>query len=305
MTLVGSRWVLLVALVAVSVAAGTAEQRPIYSARADLVSVDVSVRRGNNPIANLTASDFRLHDNGVEQTIDAASIEAVPIDVTLFHDTSPSLSGKLDDLKSDIRRIIGLLRPADRVRLVTLGMQVDVTPWWPTNEPIDLSRVRVGRISAVNDALIVAMLRRPEPDRRHLIVALTDAVDAGSAINTAAVDAVASRTDGVLHLVRMPQKAGARYTAGQWLPIMGDSGGPAALGGAAARTGGRLHDASGSRDIIAAFRLAFDDFRQSYVLRYSPNGVERPGWHEIQVTVPGHPDAIVRARRGYFVQDGR
>jgi VWFA-related protein len=294
-----------VALVAVSVAAGTAEQRPIYSARADLVSVDVSVRRGNNPIANLTASDFRLHDNGVEQTIDAASIEAVPIDVTLFHDTSPSLSGKLDDLKSDIRRIIGLLRPADRVRLVTLGMQVDVTPWWPTNEPIDLSRVRVGRISAVNDALIVAMLRRPEPDRRHLIVALTDAVDAGSAINTAAVDAVASRTDGVLHLVRMPQKAGARYTAGQWLPIMGDSGGPAALGGAAARTGGRLHDASGSRDIIAAFRLAFDDFRQSYVLRYSPNGVERPGWHEIQVTVPGHPDAIVRARRGYFVQDGR
>lgn len=305
MTMSHARGVLIAAVVAAGVAAVPAQQRPTYSARADLVSVDVSVRRGNNPIANLTAADFRLHDNGVEQTIEAVSIEAVPIDVTLFHDTSPSLSGKLDDLKSDIRRIVELLRPADRVRLVTFGMQVDVTPWWPASEPIDLSRVKVGRISAVNDALIVAMLRRPEPDRRHLIVALTDAVDAGSALSTASVDAVASRADGVLHLVRMPQKAGARYTAGQWLPIMGDHGGPEALGAAAQRTGGRVHDASGSRDIIAAFRLAFDDFRQSYVLRYSPNGVERPGWHEIQVAVPGHPDAIVRARRGYFVQGSR
>jgi hypothetical protein len=264
--------------------------------------VDVSVRRGAAPVANLAAVDFRLFDNGVEQVIEALSIESVPIDVTLFHDTSPSLSGKIDDLKADVRRIASLLRPADRVRLVTFGINVDVSPWWPVGDPIDLTRVKVGRISAVNDALIVAMIRRPEPDRRHLVVALTDAVDAGSAVSTATLEAVAARAEAVVHLVRMPQKAGARYTAGQWLPIMGDVDGPDRLGVAAERTGGRLHDASGSRDVIAAFRLAFDDFRQSYVLRYSPAGITRAGWHDIKVEVPGVSGATVRARRGYFVE---
>ncbi|HUF48218.1 MAG TPA: VWA domain-containing protein [Vicinamibacterales bacterium] len=282
-------------------AAGTG-QRPVFTSSAHSVSVDVSVRRGAAPVPNLAAAAFRLFDNGVEQAIEAVSIESVPIDVTLFHDTSPSLSGKIDDLQNDIRRIVGLLRPTDRVRLVTFGINVDVTPWWAAREPVDLSQVRVGRISAVNDALIVAMMRRPEPDRRHLVVALTDAVDAGSAVSTATLEAVAARAEAVVHLVRMQQQAGARYTAGQWLPLMGDRGGPDRLGGVAERTGGRLYDASGSRDVIAAFRLAFDDFRQSYVLRYSPTGVPRAGWHDIRVEVPGVRGATVRARRGYFVE---
>ena len=66
-----------------------------------------------------------------------------------------------------------------------------------------------------------------------------------------------------------------------------------------------MHDASGSRDVIAAFRMAFDDFRQSYVLRYAPAGVERAGWHDIQVTVPAERGVSVRARRGYFVEPRR
>ena len=53
-------------------------------------------------------------------------------------------------------------------------------------------------------------------------------------------------------------------------------------------------------DPVKTFKKVFDDYRQSYVLRYTPKGVVRDGWHEIKVEVPGHPRATVRARKGYF-----
>jgi hypothetical protein len=42
-----------------------------------------------------------------------------------------------------------------------------------------------------------------------------------------------------------------------------------------------------------------EEFRTSYMLRYSPQGVAGAGWHEITVKIarPGKFD--VRARRGY------
>jgi VWFA-related protein len=293
-------WLVVVALI-LGVTPFEAQRTPTFTSRISSVSVDVSVKVGARPVANLTAADFRLEDNGVTQTIEAVSIEAVPIDVTLFHDTSPSLAGKIDQLKNDIQRIARLLRPSDRFRLLTFSLGIDVTPWHAAGEVLDLRRVRVVRISAVDDALIIAMMERSEPDRRHLIVALTDAVDAGSAVGSAAVRDVASRAEAVLHLVRMEPRGGTRYTAGQWLPISGDFGGADLLGEAAERTGGNVHEASSTRDVVGAFRQAFDDFRQSYVLRYTPQGVDSAGWHQISVAVPTVRGVSVRARQRYFV----
>ena len=53
------------------------------------------------------------------------SIESVPVDVTLFLDTSGSTSGKLDDMKRDVQGIIRMLRPGDCFRLLTIGDSVD------------------------------------------------------------------------------------------------------------------------------------------------------------------------------------
>ena len=72
---------------------------------------------------------------------------------------------------------------------------------------------------------------------------------------------------------------------------------------AAARTGGELHTQSRwfrASSIAKAFKTIFADFRQSYVVRYSPAGAEARGWHPIVVTVPKVPAATIRARQGYF-----
>ena len=76
---------------------------------------------------------------------------------------------------------------------------------------------------------------------------------------------------------------------------------------AAARTGGALQTQSRffrASAIVRAFKTIFDDFRQSYVLRYSPRGVAASGWHAISVTVPKVKDATIRARQGYYGDNG-
>ncbi len=102
----------------------------MFRARTDLVAISASVKRGNAPVANLAAADFRVTDNGVAQSIDAVTIESVPLDVTLFMDTSGSTAGALDRMKKNVVSIAGMLRPDDQFRLLTIGLSVETpVPW--------------------------------------------------------------------------------------------------------------------------------------------------------------------------------
>jgi hypothetical protein len=63
------------------------------------------------------------------------------------------------------------------------------------------------------------------------------------------------------------------------------------------RTGGALYqEVSG---LPATFRKVLDEFRTGYVLRYTPHGVPREGWHEIIVKSTRRRSYDVRARKGY------
>jgi hypothetical protein len=55
-----------------------------------------------------------------------------------------------------------------------------------------------------------------------------------------------------------------------------------ALFDAARRTGGAIHRFSNRAE---AFTRIIDDFRTAYVLRYTPKGVDKPGWHDLKVTL--------------------
>jgi hypothetical protein len=52
-------------------------------------------------------------------------------------------------------------------------------------------------------------------------------------------------------------------------------------------------------DLSGTFRRVLDDFRSTYVLYYTPRGVNPGGYHSIEVRVK-HEGATVQARRGYW-----
>ena len=47
------------------------------------------------------------------------------------------------------------------------------------------------------------------------------------------------------------------------------------------------------------FLDVLDEFRQRYLVSYTPRGVSKGGWHRLEVRVRGH-NATVKARAGYF-----
>jgi VWFA-related protein len=292
----------LVAVAAILLA--LSDRQTIFRSTTAVVSVSVSVKRGNNVVANLKAADFRLTDDGVPQIVEAVSIESVPIDVTLFLDTSGSTAGKIDEMRHDVQTILQLLRAGDRFRLLTIGDAVSLAvPWVPAGTKVAASIEAVGGISLIHDALMFGLVHRPEPGRRHLVVGMTDRRDCGSVVPVSLLLDVAGRSDAVLHLVDYAGGGGeARYRVRGCSPLAAPRG-EEILTQAAERTGGQQHGQSRffrASSIARAFKSIFDDFRQSYVLRYTPTGVKGAGWHAIAVTVPAAKNATIRARQGYY-----
>lgn len=281
----------------------TAQQGTFRSSKT-YVFVNASVKKGNAPVANLTPADFTLTDNGVLQKVEALSIESIPVDVTLFLDTSGSTSGRLDDMKRSVRGILPLLRPEDRFRLLTIGDAVYTTVPWVSagTTTVDLPFRPVGGISLVDDALTLALLHRPAADRRHLIIAMTDRDDCGSVVPSAMVKELAARTDSLLHIV---DQSGSAFPNQDFrlrtCSPMSAPDGAENLAEAAARTGGEVHTGVfQNSSVLKVFTTVFADFRQAYILRYAPEGVASAGWHAITVTTPAIKGVTIRARQGYF-----
>jgi len=291
------------ALAVAAIGTRTAAQQTFRSTTTT-VTVTVSVKRGNNVVPNLTAAEFSLTDNGVPQTITGLLVEGVPIDVSLFLDTSGSTSGKLDEMQHDVAEIVKMLRPGDRFRLLTIADSVyPSVPWVPAGTEVKASFSAVGGISLIHDALMLGLLYEVEPGRRHLVVGMTDRQDCGSVIPSALLLELAGRSEAVMHLVDyVGGGGGAQYRVRACTP-RAIGGGDRTITRAAERTGGELHEPSRlfrGTSIARAFKTIFDDFRQSYVLVYSATGVPTRGWHAIAVAVPKLTDVTIRARQGYY-----
>jgi VWFA-related protein len=288
------------AAVATVVASPAAQSQSTFRSGTIAVSVNVSVKAGNVPVSGLGAADFTLKDNGVPQTIDAVGVEAVPIDVTLVLDTSGSAAGAIPRLLADVQKIAGRLRTTDRFRLLTIDTYVhQVLPMQPAGRQVWPTRMAYNGASAVYDALVAGLLTPVDVDRRHLIVAMTDGLDTTSTLDADAVRRVAGRADGVLHIIEVSGEPARAPVPPNWLPRRDAQ--PDVLQDAARRTGGDFYPAGSlGADVVGAFDRVFEDFRSSYVLRYTPARVTPRGWHELEVNTTRPGKLTVRARRGYF-----
>jgi VWFA-related protein len=278
-----------------------AAQRGIFRAKTEVVAISASVKKGNSPVANLKSADFRLFDLDVVQQIDAVTIESVPLDVTLFMDTSGSTAGALDRMKQNVTRIAAMLRPEDRFRLLTIGLSVETAvPWQPAGKPIALDMIAVPGISLIYDAMVVALAHQPEAGRRHLIVAMTDGQDCGSVVDGPRVLEMSGRTEAVLQWIYVSNSGSSNdFSIPAWC-TPNDGHYEDFMDLSADRTGGAKHKSRFGDPAVQTFAQILDEFRRSYVLRYTPQGVKAGGWHPVRVDVPGQTGLTIKSRSGYF-----
>lgn len=284
-----------------------AQEQLRFTATRHIVSVPVSVKERNRPVADLRVEEFRLWDSGVVQQVDRITFDEVPLDVTLFVDNSGSTIGAHHRLNDDLQVMVGLLTPQDRLRVLTFDWGVrDHFGWVPPGPHLRVETGGTRRGSPVHDAILTALVHRPDPGRRHLVVALTDGIDMGSIVGSARLTAVAERSDAVVHLVMFSAPVDWEAARGRVPPIIDTA--PVDRD----RSRERLHriarDSGGANyatlgNTQQRFSEIIEDFRRSYVLHYSPTGVPRAGWHDLKVEVARSGRFTVRARRGYLIEE--
>ena len=312
----------------------------VFRTETNVVVVDVSVRERGRSVTGLRADDFVLTDNGVRQRIDSVEATSVPIDLTVVvdvsgnprrpWDTPPSAARTAQHVRSEVVGVAELLRPEDRLRAFAVDTNVQqVLSSQHVGSDLSMASVEGGGLSSLYETLVAALLHPSEPARRHVVVARTKGLDTVSSVTAHAVQAVAERSDVLLHVVMMQTEldndsafSGFQCammgfcwpTRTAWVPHLRRlmAGRPKyqlypdgdAVAAGADATGGGLHRAEVFTEpsLRGTFKKAFEDFRSSYVLRYTLQGGAKGGWHDIEVTVPRGKNYTIRARRGYFVE---
>src|SRR5882724_3819255 len=83
----------------------------------NLVSVPVSViNRQGQYVVDLQQKDFRVYEDGKEQTIVHFSNVDQPFSVVLLIDTSGSTAPFIDQIKASAKAFVDQIRPADTIR---------------------------------------------------------------------------------------------------------------------------------------------------------------------------------------------
>jgi VWFA-related protein len=262
-------------------------QRPVFHAGTHSIVVPVAVFDGDQIVRNLTMQDFQIRDNGVEQAITSADLFTLPIDLRLVFDTSGSISE--EDLQHFLRtmdRVTSTLRPQDRCEILTFNTRIAEAAA-RQSPPVKIELKRVGSDgTAFFDAVSLALVTVPTPDRRQITIVLSDAKDNASFFDEATMLDAARVTDAVVYSILPGDLKYGRAVSAARLQAL------------SLLTGGRLIRAP-QHTLAAVINDAIQEFRQSYAVSYTLTGSIQ-GWHKIDVRVRGRSSYRIRTKPGYF-----
>lgn len=261
-----------------------------FSSQRESVRVDVLVTDGGRIVRGLTRDDFEVFDSGVRQEVELVSFEQLPLNVLLALDLSASVRGeRLDHLRSAGGLLLHGLHAEDQSALLTFGRSVVLeAPFAPGVEAVRAALARMqapadesSGSTALLDAAFAAFTISEADLGRTLVIVFSDGVETSSWLTSAHVVEAARRSGAVVY--------GVSTQRANRMPV---------LTALAAATGGDAISLASTRDSGAAFVRILGEFRQRYLVSYSPQGVAAGGWHPLQVRVRGRA-VQVRARAGY------
>ena len=262
-------------------------QTPVFTSRSDMVRLDVLVTASGRPILGLKAEDFQIRDNGVTQRADFVSFDQLPLNVVFAFDVSGSMVGqRLDDLRAAGHGVLEQLRKDDRAALVSFSEIVTLGSDLTTDLGLvgsALDRGRATGLTSLVDACFSGLVLSGLDAGRSVMFVFSDGVDTSSWLAPASVINATKRANVVAFGVTVGQ------SKAPFLKELTEV------------TGGDLVALQSTKDLRATFVRLLSEYRQRYLVGYTPTGVSATGWHQVDVDV-ARPGASVKARAGYQVR---
>lgn len=254
---------------------------------------DVTVKTGNSPITipvsaidedgqpvgRLARREFHLYEDGVEREIVGFSSPEEPFQIALLIDTSRSTLTKLKDMQQAAIEFVELLRPQDRVMVVSFDDQVYIDTEMTDNRDEwrrAIRGTRVGRGARLFDAIDLTITERlSRIEGRKAIVLLTDGVDSASRHATARSTIARAKATGVLvYPIQYLSRLAPRVVFNHELRGRGqDEQGRYFYLEIAERSGTEFHRADTAADLKSVFRQIAEDLTHQYWLSYYPADV--------------------------------
>src|SRR5260370_1992357 len=160
---------------------GEVDEGSIVRVSTSLIAVPTTVMdRNGRYIANLRKEDFRIYEDGVEQTIANFSSIEKPFTVALMLDVSGSTQAQLSQIREAANTFVGRLRFNDRLMAISFDGQVHVL-----TEPALVSDIRRGKLhipavtdgTVLYDAVAFPLTHCPQLPRPHATLLITNHVD--------------------------------------------------------------------------------------------------------------------------------
>jgi len=275
-----------------------ADQRSSIRVEVNLVSVIASVLDHNNrPAPDLQQDQFEIYEEGKPQKIEVFEPQTQqPLDLALMIDSSLSEIKELQFETEAAARFIGqVVRSEDRVGIFEFADTVTQLAGFSGSVPqlqAAVRRVVPGDGTALYDAVYLGSdaLAKAPPDRRKVLILITDAGETTSRADFETARRAALRAEALLYtiVIRPVKGENGRNTAGEHaLETIADS------------TGGAMYYPDEVSQLDAIFDRINRELRTQYRLGYYPQPKPPQGtYRSIEVRVKG--DYKVRYRKTYY-----
>lgn len=284
---------------------------PAFRTSIDLVALTVTVTDARRKfINNLTASDFQVFEDGVQQPVSFFGVADVPLDVALLVDGSASMVETLPLARAAAKGLLQTLRTQDRASLVEFRNTVRVSQ--PLTNEVAQVAAAVDRITAsggtsLHNALYVALKdfqKQAAADphmRRQAIVVLSDGEDTGSLVGFDEVLQLARRSGVTIYTVALRSRTQAQRELAQRHGRRYFSQADYSMRVLAEETGARAFFPDVATDLKAVYDTVAAELAAQYALGYvSRNPVRNGAFRRLLVRVTPLPGMRPRTRTGYF-----
>jgi len=292
-----------------------------------LAPVTVTDKKGNF-IDGLSVDDFRLTDDGVAQKIRMDTSDTVLAPVSLM--VLIQASGISAPVLARIERVGGLIKPLvigqrGQAAVIEFDDEIRVrTDFTPDSDLISAAfqktRSRSIHTARLIDAVAegVKMLDTRSPNNRRVMLILSESRDRGSKSKLSDVIEQAQRAGVAVYAATYSVQGSTFLSSPSTSPSMpGGDGNLDILGGAlelarigkanvadalARTSGGRHLSFLTLESLESVISRAGEEIHSQYLLSFTPTPSTKDGFHQIQVAIPSHPDAVIRVRLGYWPQ---
>lgn len=295
----------------------SAQSSPLFRTGTQLVALNVTVTdRDRHFVRGLTAGDFTVLEDGVEQEVQFFDDTDVPLDLIVLLDTSSSMTHNMQLVRGAALGFLQTLRQGDRGAVVAFGDRVNVLQELTGDLRLLEAAVRgveARGATALYDSIYIALrqfgqlAREAGEVRRQAIAVLTDGEDTSSLLVFDDVLQTARKSGVSIYPITLL----AETTAAR-LAMMGARRDPSqaraefSLRRLALDTGGQAFFSVRIEGLSGVYASIAEELSSQYSLAYVPADAQADGrYRQIQVRVASRPDLRLRTRTGYVLTPTR